>query len=776
MILTNDNVFILNTEFTTYIFHVDKTGLLFHDYYGRRIEIKDFNIEALKGKYPVSKGTTTIYKESVDPNISMDHCTLEFSFPHKGDYRATPVLFKNEKHGFVFDFNYQKYEIVEHPVKTGDIPAPKDMDEELRIYLVDEEAKVQIVLSYLVSYDTNVIARNIEIKNLGEAPLEILKALSYSLDIVNKDYIATHFTGSWASEMHQEDAKLKIGRLVHESLTGFSSNRSNPLFLLKNKNTTYESGEIYIFNLIYSGNHINEIELSTDNFVRIEAGISHFSFNYLLNKDEEFITPYAIFTYCPKGINLARRDMHNFVNNHIVNSNFKECLRPVVINNWEGTYFRFDEIKIYKIAKGGRNLGAELFVLDDGWFSNRNDDFHGLGDYDVNKKKLSHGIKGLAKVINRLKLRFGLWFEPESVNQESKLFKKHPDWAITNEGHVPSLGRHQLLLDLSKVEVQDYIIQEISKILSTAHVEYVKWDMNRNMSDIPSVSHNGTFYHSYILGLYRVMKELTEKFPHVLFEGCASGGNRFDLGILSYFPQIWCSDNTDVYERVRIQANLSYGYPLSTMSNHVSASPNHQTLRSSPLSSRFMVAMFGVLGYELLTDEMSGNEKKEAKLFMAVYKKYREIFQFGYFYEVDNYNDEIVWQVSSKDKKTHIIMQFNALQSITPKEGVLKAYHLLDTDYHIYTVMSEHDIREFGGLINQITPIHLNPNGRLVRILSRHIRIPSEKDDFVINGKALSEGGLRLSPEWSASGLNEHVRVKRDFGARIYIIEAKDEN
>ena len=767
MIVNNDSVFVLNTKTLTYVFHVDKTGLLLHDYFGAHIDIKDFDISPIQQKLTCAKGTSTIYKEEVDKILSMDTTLLEFSFPHKGDYKRTPILLRNETSGYVFDFNYQGYEIRKAPLDNKELPAPHDHDEELVIKLFDKINKVEVELHYIVFEDVDVIARNVVINNKSELDVHVFKALSLQLDLVNQNYQLVNFVGGWASEMNEEVTELKVGVYSHESTTGFSSHKVNPLFLLKNKETTLESGDAFIFNLVYSGNHIQEAELTPYGYLRIQSGINPFCFDYLLKPGENFATPYAVMTYSNKGINDARNHMHKFVNEHIIASRWKEALRPVVINNWEGTYFRFKESKVLSIAKSAREFGAELFVLDDGWFGDRNDDYHALGDYEVNKKKLPHGLNGLAKRVNKLGMKFGLWFEPEAISPTSKLYATHPEWAIKNTCE-PSLNRHELLLDLSKKEVQDYIIENISKILDSANIEYIKWDMNRHMSDIPNTN-IGTFYHKYIVGLYRVLRTLTEKYPKVMIEGCASGGNRFDLGILSFCPQIWASDDTDQHERLYIQRGYLYGYPLSTLSNHVSADINHQTLRKSAIDSRFNVACFGVLGYELLFKEENKFDRQRAKELIKVYKDNRDIFQFGNFEELPSFNGHIRWQITDNSKSKCVIGEFAGKQSITPKESILFTKGLKDDAlYKVDNVEVPHNIKEFGGLVNLITPFHVKPDGKLVDIASRHITIESEKDHYVTYGNVLNNKGILLTSEWSASG--QETRILRDFGSRLYMI------
>ena len=776
MTISNGEVFILNTQDLSYVFHVDKTGLILHDYFGQRIEIKDFDISAIKQKTSIMKGTSTIYKEEINDQLSMDNTLLEFSFPHKGDYRSTPILLKSDKSGYTFDFSYKKYEIKNSPLDNEELPAPHDHDEELVIYLEDSVNEIEIELHYVTFFDSNVIARNMVIINKGKTPVHVLKALSMQLDLINREFELKNFVGGWSNEMNEANQMLVPGRIVHESRTGFSSHKVNPLFLIKNKDASLDNGDVYIFNLIYSGNHISEVELTPYGLVRIQSGINPFCFDFELKENESFKSPYAVFTFSNKGINGARSNMHKFVNEHVIASRWKEALRPVVINNWEATYFKFNESKVINIAKKAKEYGAELFVLDDGWFSTRNDDSHGLGDYSINKKKLPSGLKGLAKKVNKLGMKFGLWFEPEAVNPQSDLYSVHPEWAIKSTKLNPSLSRHELLLNLSKVEVQDYIIENISKILDEAHIEYVKWDMNRHMSDLPDEENVGEFYHRYILGLYRVIRTLTEKYPHVLFEGCASGGNRFDLGILSYMPQIWSSDDTDAHERLSIQRGYLYGYPLSTISNHVSCSHNHQTLREISIDTRYSVASFGVLGYELNFSELNKFEKQRCKALIEVYKKYRDIFQYGEFYELHSSNGHIMWQVSNKEKTKCVVGEFASLQSMLPKESIL-ATHELDQNkfYTVSNVEVPHNIKEFGGLVNMILPIHVNPNGKIVDIASKFVTMPSEKDHYEVSGSALNGSGVILTPEWSATGINESVRILRDFGSRLYLIEEKHE-
>ena len=778
MIKTNESVFALNTNELSYVFHADKTGLLIHDYFGKKVDLVDFDVKPLSTKPNVQKGTSVIYDETQNKELSMDNVLLEFSFPHKGDFRSTPILLKNEKFGYVFDFKYHHFEI-RKPEPLEGLPTPHAANDELIIFLQDEKANIELELHYLVFEEANVICRNIVIKNNSELELSVLKALSYQLDLVNREFELVTLSGGWASEMNQQVQPIVEGKYSFESRTGCSSAKFNPFFMLKEKSANLDSGDVYSFNLIYSGNHLEEIELGHYSLLRVEAGINPFCFDYRLQKGEKLETPYAVLTYSNKGVNGARQNMHHFTNNHVIPSQWNNTIRPVVINNWEATYFKFTESKLLSLAKDAKKYGAELFVLDDGWFGARNNDLAGLGDYDVNKKKLPGGLKGLSKKLHKMGLKFGLWFEPESVNEDSNCYRAHPDWAIKCKDRKPSYGRNQLLLDLSKVEVQDYIIESVSGILSSAEIEFVKWDMNRNMSDITFNEYNpGEFYHRYILGLYRIMRELVKRFPTILFEGCASGGNRFDLGILSFFPQIWASDDTDGHERLTIQDGYYLGYPQSTVSAHVSSSPSHQLLRKTPIDTRFNVAMFGVLGFELLFNELDKLEKKRCLKLIEVYKQNREVLQFGDFYELNSFSNNFKkWQVLSKDKKKSVVGHYNILQKSNAPECFLDTKGLLeDKKYTVEVVEIEHNIHEFGGLVNMLTPFHMNPNGWLVNVLSKHMTIPGEKEKYLVYGSALNNRGVILNPEWSASGINDGVRVLEDFGSRLYLVNLDETN
>jgi alpha-galactosidase len=410
------------------------------------------------------------------------------------------------------------------------------------------------------------------------------------VDFDRDDLVIHSFGGSWAREMNHYETPLSGGKFVNSSLTGTSSNRANPFVMLAPKETTEDVGVCYGMNLVYSGNHYEAAEVNGYHKTRFVSGINPTQFSYTLDPGAEFTSPEAVLSYSKEGFNGLSQNLHHFVKEHIVRGIWQKKARPVLLNSWEAMYFDISESKLLKLAKAGKDVGVELFVMDDGWFGNRDNDTKGLGDWTENRKKLPGGVKGLADKITGLGMDFGIWVEPEMVNVDSDLYRSHPDWCLAIPGKNHSEGRNQRILDFCNKEVRDYIIESMSNLFSSAKISYVKWDMNRILSDCysPSEKNQGQTTHDYVLGFYAVMEELTKRFPDILFEGCASGGNRFDLGMLCYFPQIWGSDNTDAICRVKMQTSYSYGYPLNTVGAHVSACPNHQTLRSTPLASPLM--------------------------------------------------------------------------------------------------------------------------------------------------------------------------------------------
>ena len=460
------------------------------------------------------------------------------------------------------------------------------------------------------------------------------------------------------------------------------------------------------------------------------------------------------------GFNGLSQRLHRFVNDHIVPKYWRYRHRPVLYNDWEGCMFDFNHRRLMGLAKKAKNLGCELFVLDDGWFGQRNHDKAGLGDYSVNKKKLPQGLKGLSRDVRKLGMEFGLWFEPESVNRDSDLYRAHPDWALTDE-FQPVLGRNQLLLDLTKPEVRDYIVENVSAILDSAEISYVKWDMNRHSVAL------GAKAHRFVLGVYEVLERIFSPRPQLLLETCSSGGNRFDLGMLCFGPQIWCSDNTDPISRLDIQGGLSYLYPQSTFGAHVSAAPHAQTLRHTPLVTRGNVSFFGVLGYELDLKHLVKVELDEIKAQTAFYKKYRKLFQFGGFRRSEN-----GWQVS--DGQTVLAGVFHKQMNAAPGYEVLRVPGLAPgRPFHLTTRPQGLRIGPFGALVKHVAPVNLDPNGMLLRTADRLATLPDGQQSFVVSGAAL-EAGVMLQPLFRGTGYDQNQRTQLDYGSNLYILQAEE--
>ena len=775
MINAINNYFKIDTKNTSYIIKISKFNHVLNCFYGGRIEDQESYYFA-EEKYGAPSGTATNYKEE-DYNYVLDALSLEVSSPLKGDYKEPSIIIDNGN-DFILDLVYQGYTINKQFTKLTTLPSPHGELEELVIHTKDLVRNINVDLYYVADYENDVILRRTLIKNNTKSPIILNKVMSMQLEMVGKNFDILSLYGGWGFEGQKSLVTLDHGIYINDSKTGNSSNRHNPFFLLKEKEATYNNGDVYSFNLIYSSNHYEMIEHSSFNKVRIQNGISPYCFKYTLNENDVFETPFSVMTYSSKGINGSSQNMHNFINTHILKEVHKDDLSPLLINNWEATYMKFKESNLKAIIRKAKKLGLEMFVLDDGWFGRRTDDTKGLGDYDVNKKKLHKGLKGISNFANKKDLKFGLWFEPEMVNEDSKLYEEHPDWVIKDSLRTPSKGRHQLVLDLSKKEVQDYIIKNVNDILDNNNISYVKWDMNRNMSDVSSsIYHGGEMFHRYIVGFYNLLKGIIDTHPNVYFEGCASGGNRFDLGMLCYFDQIWTSDDTDAYERISIQSGYSLGYPLKTISNHVSASPSHSALRNTPLETRFNVAMFGSLGFELDLSLLRKVETKSIERSLAFYKEHHKLLATGDFYQLKDIKKDgyALWLVVSKDKKEAVMGYFNGLQKMNPSLDEIKLYGLDNKTIYSFNVLHhEHNIHLFGGLVNMVLPIKVDERGFLINTVANHMTMPGEKEEYLISGSALMNGALKLKNQWCGTGFNEDVRVLGDFGSRVYYIKAKE--
>lgn len=694
-----NKVFHLQAGNTSYIMQVLDEGYLAHLYWGRKV--RSVNAEEL---------LTLRERCSFSPNssphnrvLSLD--TLPQEYPSYGntDFRTPAYTVQLENGSTITDLRYENYRITKGKPALEGLPATyvghDEEAETLEILMLDALIGLEVILSYSVYENYNVITRSVRFVNRGNIRLKLLRALSMSIDFNNDKYDFMHLYGSWTRERYIERKPLLKANQSVESRRGASGHNHNPFIALLSKEATEEYGDVYGFSLVYSGNFLAQAEVDQYSTTRVSMGINPFDFSWVLEPTEAFQTPEVVMVYSYEGLGDMSRTYHKLYGRRLCRGEFRDRTRPILANNWEATYFDFNADKIESIAKEGKELGIELFVLDDGWFGMRDSDNCSLGDWVEDARKLPKGLKDLAERINAMGLEFGLWFEPEMVSPDSYLYRVHPDWCI----HVPSRrrseGRNQLVLDLSREEVCDYIIEAVSKILKTAPISYVKWDMNRNMTEIGSASlpqeRQRETAHRYILGLYRILDTLTRDFPRVLFESCSGGGGRFDPGMLYYMPQTWTSDDTDAVERLKIQYGTSIVYPIITMGAHVSAVPNHQVYRNTSLKMRGDVAMLGNFGYELDFTKFTEEEKNIVKMQIAEYKELRRLMQFGDIYRLLSpfEGNEAAWMVVSEDKSEAFVAYFRIL---AVPNGPITRLNLRGLDPNInYSILGKNGI--YGG-------------------------------------------------------------------------------
>lgn len=668
MILFNQETktFHLKTFKTSYLMKVLETGHLLHLYWGR--PLKSENLD-----YTVRRKDWFSFIANTD-NIDAFHLeSKEQEYPGYGstDLRSPAIELEFADGTSATDFRYVDYKIVDGKPALEGLPATYvEADKEaqtLIITLTDKVKNVDVELSFTVFEEYNAIARSVKVINKSADDVKIQRVLSANVDFKDSKFEMIQLSGSWARERHIIRTPLRIGGQCVESRRGASSHAQNPFMALVRKDATETNGDVYAMSLVYSGNFLANTEVDMYSKARMQIGINPFDFTWLLKAGEEFQAPEAVLVYSNEGLTGMSHTYQNLYGKRLMRGVWRDKARPVLINNWEATYFDFNETKIKEIAKQASEFGIELFVLDDGWFGERNNDDRSLGDWFVNENKIRGGLKKLVDEINGMGMKFGLWFEPEMVCPISKLYEAHPDWCLHIEGRTRSTARRQLILDLSRKEVCDYIIKSVSDVLASANIEYVKWDMNRNMTEIGSAvlpaERQREVAHRYMLGLYHVMDEITSRFPNVLFESCSGGGGRFDPGILYYMPQTWTSDDTDAIERLKIQYGTSMVYPNVAMGCHVSAVPNHQVARITPFATRGISAMCGNFGYELDLTKLTDEEKAQTKAQVAFYKEVRELIQFGDFYRIQSpfENNETAWSFVAKDKSQAVVSFFRTL-------------------------------------------------------------------------------------------------------------------
>lgn len=666
----SNRLFHLQTKHTSYVFHVIEDGSLGQLYYGPKIPFKDDYANLNTREEHDCTNTRT----DEDVEFQAELLKQEYAGLGKGDYRYPAFQITYPNGSRTSEFQYRDYELKDGKARLTGLPSTFADDsndsQTLTVKLADGDLELQ--LHYTIFADEDVIVRSTTFVNHGKTVF-LNRALSAQLDLPDANYDFIQFAGSWSRERHLHRSHLRPGTQSISSLRTASSHQENPFFMLARPHTDNNQGAVFGFNFVYSGNFLDSVEVDQFDTTRVLIGINPDEFGWKLNSGDSFQTPEVIFSYTDNGFNALSQQLGAFYAQHLINPHFAHQERPILINNWEATFMDFTEDKLMPIVERAKELGIEMFVLDDGWFGHRDDDRSSLGDWFVDEKKFNHGIAGFAKRVHDLDMKFGLWFEPEMISIDSKLYQTHPEWMIKTPGRGQTPGRHQFVLDMSRQEVVDYLFGLMSHIIQDAKLDYIKWDMNRNITemygaDLPA-DQQLEFSHRYILGVYDLYGRLTKAFPDVLFESCASGGGRFDLGMMYYAPQAWCSDDTDAVERIKIQDGTSYGYTPSMWGAHVSAVPNDQVGRLTSIDMRAKVAYFGAFGYELDVTELSDEEQATIKQQVAFYKQYRKLFQFGTFYrlETPDTSDNVYgWETVSHDKQTAIGMRYQILNGANP--------------------------------------------------------------------------------------------------------------
>ena len=683
-------VFHLCNNQISYLIEVEEHGYLAHLYFGKKIN-------HYSGHYQYVRDMRSFgpYPEAADHDtFSLDTVMLEYPGYGFGDFREPAYNFKLKNGSRITDFRYDSFEIVQGKCAIEGLPHlytnQATEAETLIITLKDDVAQLRLKLNYTIYQDYATVIRSTTLINDSAETVEINQLASQSLDFPNRSFELIHLNGAWGRERQLTREKIEIGTKVLDSKRGSSSHHQNPFVTLVEPTTTEFQGEAYGFCLVYSGNHQTVIEKDNYSQTRVVMGMNPFNFAWQLPAGESFHSPEVVNVYSNQGLNQMSKTYHDLFNHHLIRGEHQLKERPVLINNWEATYFDFDDAKIHGIVDEAQALGIEMFVLDDGWFGERKDDHRSLGDWYEFEGKLEQGLEGIAQYVHDKGMKFGLWFEPEMISKDSDLHRAHPDWVLSVPGRPRSLSRQQHVLDFSRADVRDHIYQQMTAILDRVPIDYIKWDMNRNMTEVYSLlldpEMQGEVSHRYILGLYEFMEKLTQAYPHILFESCSGGGGRYDAGMLYYMPQTWTSDNTDPIARLKIQYSTSLVYPISTMGAHVSAIPNHQTGRETSLDIRGNVAMSGVLGYELDLTTLSEEEKALIVKQVDFYKEHRQLLQFGDFVRLKSpyEENEVAWMFVSKDKKEAIVFYFRVLVEASAPYVTLKLAHLDETlEYQI---------------------------------------------------------------------------------------------
>lgn len=698
-------IFSIDTKNTTYQMKVDSYGFLLHLYYGAKVNgamdyLLTYADRGFSGN-PAEAGADRTY--------SLDVLPQEYPTWGTGDYRNAALLIQNADHSESCKLQYAGHTIKKGKYNLSGLPAvyaEENEAETLEIYMEDCVSNLKVTLLYGVVEQLDIITRSVIIENHGSENIIIEKAGSACLELLPGQYDLLSFCGRHTMERTVQRKRIGYGSSVFESRRGTSSHQYNPAFILADVNATEDCGNCYGIAFVYSGGFRFETEKDPYDQVRTVMSIQPEQFAYPLNPGERFVVPETIFSFSQNGFGALSHNYHNCINHHVIRRSFQKKMRPVLINSWEAAYFDFTGETMLELAKNAADVGIDLVVMDDGWFGKRDDDNSGLGDWEVNEEKLGCSLGTLIEKINELGVDFGIWIEPEMISEDSTLYRNHPDWVLQIPGRSPVRSRNQLVLDFSRKDVRDYIFASICKVLDQGNITYVKWDMNRSISDVYShVNERGTVLHDYVVGVYDFLEQMIQRYPELLIEGCSGGGGRFDIGMLYYTPQIWCSDNTDAIDRTKIQYGTSFFYPASAVGSHVSAVPNHQTGRITSLKTRAVVAMAGTFGYELNLQILSAEEKEEIKEQVAVFKKQNELIQQGTYYRLTNPMEDAMaaWLFVSENKK-HALFNVVVLdKQVNAGVAFIKLKGLLEGS----TYISSEDNREYAadGLMEAGFPI-----------------------------------------------------------------------
>ena len=659
-------IFSLHTKNTSYLIGITPEGYVGHIYYGDRLQKET---EAYLLRMEEAPYTPSVNKR--EKSSFLDFFPMEFPTGGVGDYRESCLNIRNEDGCMGCELFYEDHEIFEGKKKLEGLPASFGTEKEvqtLEITCKDPILGLKVILSYSAFEEEDIITRSVQVVNEGTQKLKIEKVYSACLDMDNENFEMLSLHGAWARERHIQQGELRYGKQMVSSSRGESSHQEHPFLALVTPGTDQQQGKVYAMNFVYSGNFIAQAERTQFDMVRMVMGIHQEEFCWNLKPGEVFQVPEVVLTYSGQGLGKMTRSFHDFYRNHMIRSPYNHKKRPILINNWEATYFDFHTEKLLDIAREAKKDGIEMLVMDDGWFGKRNLDDSSLGDWQVNETKITGGLKALVEKVNEIGLEFGIWFEPEMISPDSELYRQHPDWAIQIRGREATQSRCQYVLDLSRPEVLEYVYGCVAKILRSANIVYVKWDMNRQLSDLGSSwldkESQGELFHRYVLGVYALQERLVSEFPNLLLENCSGGGARFDPGMLYYSPQIWCSDDADAIERLSIQEGTSLIYPLSTMGAHVSDCPNHSVGRITPFETRGHVALAGTFGYELDITKIPAEDRKLIPEQTRMYHKYHELIREGDYYRIASYRENHLydcWAVASKDKKEVLVTYVQVL-------------------------------------------------------------------------------------------------------------------